>query len=386
MAGLLDLLAGAFGGGTDPTATQQPTEVAPVDVVAKRPDPVAQTDKGPGLDYNNSSSVSAVQQALSGAPPQGGSTNPGVYGLLPANLQHGTLRNVLGALGDAFLVGSGGKATYGPRMDRQAIGNAMAGYDQNPQAAIERIAGTGAEGAPEMADKLEQNYQTAQNRKVQMEYTQTYRDQLNSIKQSDAIRKVTPIIGGLVRGAKDAPGYTRAFQQANALLSRFGTSAAEQGLPDPQDWTPGMTDTYGMTSNNEQVSDDRGSERGVQMRGQDMGQDNANNRNRTTIEAANISANKPTSVGLLEGIMAKDPSQRTQEEQAYVNRELSGPRRSKPNYSPTPGTRGPITSLPRNINPDKLPTLSPAQAAQLSKTHPGMTMFFKGTDGKIHHN
>ena len=43
-------------------------------------------------------------------------------------------------------------------MDRQRIGNAMAGYGQNPQAAIERVAGTGASGAPEMSEKLEQNF------------------------------------------------------------------------------------------------------------------------------------------------------------------------------------------------------------------------------------
>jgi hypothetical protein len=43
---------------------------------------------------------------------QGGGGNPGIYGLLPPNLQHGTLRNILGAIGDAFLVGSGREPTY----------------------------------------------------------------------------------------------------------------------------------------------------------------------------------------------------------------------------------------------------------------------------------
>ncbi len=43
---------------------------------------------------------------------QGDDGNPGIYGLLPPNLQHGTLRNILGAIGDAFLVGSGREPTY----------------------------------------------------------------------------------------------------------------------------------------------------------------------------------------------------------------------------------------------------------------------------------
>ena len=137
----------------------------------------------PGINYNNSMQASAMQSGINGEPSlSGGSSNPGLYGLLPQGLQHGTLRNMLGALGDAFLVGTHHDAEYGPRMDRQAIGQAMAGYDPNDpqsvQAAIQRIAGTGAKGSTEMADQLQKNFESTQLRKQLMQQNQNYHDQM----------------------------------------------------------------------------------------------------------------------------------------------------------------------------------------------------------------
>lgn len=225
----------------------------------------------PGLNYNNSGAVNAVQQALSGAPPRGGMANPGVYGLLPAHLQHGTLRNVLGALGDAFLVGSNRQAQYEPRMQRQELGNAMAGLDMNdPQsvsAAIQRIAGTGATGAPEMADRIMQQSENAALRKAVMEQTGQYRQAQTDSRHDSALARMTPYIGGMVAGAKDQASYAAAYQRAEAIAQRIGPDyhASDFGLVDPQDWTPGSTATAGMTANNVQTSGDRGAQRDVSV-------------------------------------------------------------------------------------------------------------------------
>lgn len=69
----------------------------------------------------------------------------------------GTLRNVLGILGDAFLIQSGNKPIYTPIRQQERLGDAMYGYTQDPMAAIERMAGAGF--GQESAD-LYNDYQT----------------------------------------------------------------------------------------------------------------------------------------------------------------------------------------------------------------------------------
>ena len=53
--------------------------------------PVSQGLQMPGINYNNTQAADAVKSALQGeGTPQGGMANPGLYGILPQGLQHGT--------------------------------------------------------------------------------------------------------------------------------------------------------------------------------------------------------------------------------------------------------------------------------------------------------
>lgn len=81
----------------------------------------------------------------------------------------GTLRDVLGSLGDAFLVQSGGKAMYAPHRQRENVADAMAGFTANPMAAIERV----AQFDPEAAQGLYEQYQMAEYQKAQMKAAQS---------------------------------------------------------------------------------------------------------------------------------------------------------------------------------------------------------------------
>ena len=47
----------------------------------------------------------------------------------------GTLRDILGTVGDAFLVQSGNNAVYGPQRDREKMGDALTGFTNSPEAA-----------------------------------------------------------------------------------------------------------------------------------------------------------------------------------------------------------------------------------------------------------
>lgn len=72
----------------------------------------------------------------------------GMFGL------KGTLRNVLGVLGDAFLVQSGNNPIYGPTRHRERMGDAFAGYTQAPRAAVERMGAVDPDFAEEMGKNV----------------------------------------------------------------------------------------------------------------------------------------------------------------------------------------------------------------------------------------
>jgi len=261
-----------------PSATMMPSPQSPSIASAPADTSTPQGATPSGINYNNSQQAQDVQSAVAGEPaPQGGMANPGLYGLLPQNLQHGTLRNVLGALGDAFLV-SGGKAPqYEQHMQGQAEGNAMAGVDindpQSVQAAAQRIAATGYPGAQEMADKLTQQGEQAALRKQYMEYNQSYREQMVGVRQAAqqaqaaaVADRYRPQVGGMLSGVKDAATYNTKYQSLAPLAKQLGgpdaTPASVWSIPEPGAWTPELTDGYGQTAGQQLMSTDRGLQRG----------------------------------------------------------------------------------------------------------------------------
>lgn len=284
--------------------------------------PMANQSAGPaGLDYNNSSDVTALNAQMNANTPRGGMANPGLYGLLPAGMQHGTMRNVLGALGDAFLVGSNRPAEYEPRMERQEIGNAMAGYNPNDpnsvQAAIQRVAATGATGSPEMADQMQKNATENALKNATLEQNNWYRQNTINNRNDTALARMTPYIGGMVAGANDKPSYTSAYNRAEAIAQRIGPDyhASDFGLVDPDNWTPGATSTTGMTRNNVQQSYDRSQQRATSERNTDV---NAASRIRAAgisggshIESSEIAAAKPTDATMTSAEIAKQNSGQT---------------------------------------------------------------------------
>lgn len=66
----------------------------------------------------------------------------------------GTLREVLGTLGDAFLVQGGAKPIYAPTRQRERMGDAMAGYTQAPRSAAERMTAVDPEFAQAMGKNI----------------------------------------------------------------------------------------------------------------------------------------------------------------------------------------------------------------------------------------
>lgn len=420
MSGLLDLLSGAFNQQpsteVDPlTVTARPRTPGPAPVNMVPPaDPQTSMTATPylsgnsasgGLDYDNSSAISAIHKVLGANKPQGGSDNPGIYGILPEGLQHGTLRNVLGALGDAFLVGSGRDRQYAPRMQRQEIGDAMAGFDPNnpdqAMAAIQRVAATGAPGAAEMADKLQTSYDSFLARQAQMKYMAEYHQQGIDSRNQSIFQRGSPVAMGVASSAKDANDYAAKY----ALLDRRAKSidpntdaASAFGIPAPEDWQPGMFQGYGMTSNNQQVAADKSAQRNTSMRNTDVNagarRDAATIGANAHVTAAGMSANKPTASTIVDSLLEKQNRGETltPAEQAlwkkYTTVGGRGSRALPAGLTVGGGTKPPAQNngIPSSINPDTLPVLTQDQAARLSHNHPGQKIYFKGTDGKVYHN
>lgn len=300
---------------------QDPTMVEGVDVVAPRRQQQASPDEmsappqsSGGNRYDNRADVDALHQWVQNNQPQGGSVNPGIFGLLPQGAQHGTLRNVLGALGDAFLVQSGNKPVYRERMERQQMGDAMAGYDNDPQAAIQRVGATGATGAPEMADKMQQNYNNLALHRDQLAALQANRDAQNQARQQGIYARLTPMAQGMVSAAKDQGDYIQRYQNLDRRVKMMDPSASAAdafGIPEPDDWaqTPG----YGMSSNQQQQAADRAANRDQSNTNniRTTGQSNTNNirttgqsdvNNQRTTHQSDVNSQRASARGLPGGV------------------------------------------------------------------------------------
>lgn len=127
-----------------PTRIDPMTEVQGEDVLAtaKRIPPVSEPDAPTTFQGNREilraalDSLGATQEFVKDSP-----TRSGMFGI------KGTLRDILGTLGDAFLVQGGGQAVYQPQRQQERMADAMAGFSlgdpASMQASIERLSAAG---------------------------------------------------------------------------------------------------------------------------------------------------------------------------------------------------------------------------------------------------
>ena len=139
MANLLNILGQAAGINIPPVDEE-------ISVLGRRgAQPISPMDDGPRPLGN----ASYIEEALAA-----GENVPQRKGLFGVK---GTLRDVLGTLGDAFLVQSGNKAMYQPRRQMEKESDAMGGFTQDPMAAIERLANVNPEAARKLYDEYTGN-------------------------------------------------------------------------------------------------------------------------------------------------------------------------------------------------------------------------------------
>lgn len=218
-----------------------------------RPKTLAPEDDPAPVSLGNRSQIEEIQQAASNAPQHEGMFHT-----------KGTLRNILGVLGDAFLVQSGNKAVYASQRQREKESDAIAGFTQNPMAAAERLGGVNADAGQELYKNAQTAQLTAQAKQAAFEQA-----------KAERYTKGSEIFGRFM-GSTNAQSY----EQTKPLLAKI---KATYGLGDeftvPDNYDPDTAHTYqygGMPATN-QVRDARTQE----------AEQGRNDRADASIEAAN---------------------------------------------------------------------------------------------------
>lgn len=149
----------------------------------------------------------------------------------------GTLRDVLGILGDSFLTQSGNQRVYQPQREAEKQADATFGFTENPLQAIERLA---AAGYGEEAQALQQQVANQQYNQgiLQNQQENTASNSLNrqsliddrSLSNFEGVRNYAARLlnAGLTSGS--AEGVQAALRQAELTAQRAGVTLEELGV------------------------------------------------------------------------------------------------------------------------------------------------------------
>lgn len=150
----------------------------------------------------------------------------GIFGI------HGTARNILGVLGDAFLTQAGHKPIYAEARDREKMSDALGGsqdFMTNPLAAIKKLNDA---GYPEQAQELFKNYAT-------LEATTTAKQSqaaLDAARLEDVRSRGYGILGAM---ANPRSLNEKTFAQMVPIMIAKAQRSGIDIPPPPKDWASG---------------------------------------------------------------------------------------------------------------------------------------------------
>jgi hypothetical protein len=137
----------------------------------------------------------------------------------------GTLRNVLGVLGDAFLVQGGRDPMYAPQRQMEREGDAMAGISQAPRAAVERMTAVNPALAAKMNDSV-----------ADAEIARANAERQAAAEAAARHAQGLKIVGGMLgaRGLEDEATYRKMQPIIEGLRVKYGLGD-EYAIPETYD-------------------------------------------------------------------------------------------------------------------------------------------------------
>ncbi len=305
MAGLLDLLPLlAQGVG----AAVQPQTDPDAIYATGRQAPVYQDDPAP-RPLGNRSAIEESAQAKANSP-----QHKGMFGV------RGTLRDVLGMLGDSFLLGTGRKSIYSPQRDEEKRGDALSGFTQDPMAAIERLTQA---GGSEMAQKMFNDFIDNQTKAASAQSLIGNRDTQARTRDDANLSTFQNQAGRVWAGTQDK---AVARQRILSMAKARGINLGQLGLSDnPTDEELGTLAAGDMTVN--------------QQQNLPVAQQNANSREYSAHKASAPRATpNPTSASIAAPILAKIAAGKplTKGEQDVVDRTAPAPKKGGYALPPLP--------------------------------------------------
>lgn len=200
----------------------------------------------------------------------------------------GTLRDLLGMVGDAFLAQSGGKPVYAPVRQQEKLSDSMAGFVQDPVKAISAM----SQVDPEAAFKLYQEWQ-ANNYKNDMVDLRKNANTVDSNTADDKRYDQYSKLFSQYMGAATPDTYERIKPLLETFKQRGGLGEDFE-IPDAFD--PSLSRTYqygGMPSTNQVTTTQRDRQLNISQQNADANTTRANrppaSRPHTVTEAEEIS-------------------------------------------------------------------------------------------------
>lgn len=296
--------------------------------------PVEPVDRYVDYNVNNEDAVMGRQADVRKT--EEASTRRGMFGM------RGTLRDVLGVLGDAFLVQSGKNPMYAPTRQREKISDAMAGYTVDPVGAAERVSFYD----PALGREMLQDYQTGLLREAQQRSLAEGRASQIEARDIAAFDKARESIARLLANPNAYGPDGKLTPVAESIAGRLA-AAANRSLED-FDVVSGMDRTAGSLLSSTGATVNQQNMMPLQERRTTVAERNAAS-SETRARAAMKNADKPRA--------GRAPRAETDREAAIrignkpENQRTPGERAFYEKYTRPPGNRG-----TRTLNSDPLGT------------------------------
>lgn len=224
MAGLASLLGlvqqgAGTGFGTPPFNPEAPPVEGEPIIVTAPPSRINEDQQEMLPSYRNNDILEEMGYVQGEAPQR-----KGMFGT------KGTLRDVLGLLGDTFLMGSGSNPIYYPRRQQERLGDAMVGYGDSPEASQAAIARAMYEN-PQAGLELAKQYGVSENQRMTREQQAAAQQSLIEQRKNAAYDSFRKYSGQLLSGVIDNPArFPAAYQVLQQQAQRAGVDLAEMGI------------------------------------------------------------------------------------------------------------------------------------------------------------